>query len=113
MCDYSSCRYRKRRAEEPSDQPQRASGSLIDQLITQPGTAAAWPHLQAGKARWHTGGRRGSELGRRPEAIAAYNKAAAMPLAMRHDQYGIALTKEYAQQRAKTPFTRVENRHED
>jgi len=52
-------------------------------------------------------------LGRREEAIDAYKRALAIPLRVRHDGYGIVLTKEYVEQRIKTPFTSVENRLKD
>jgi hypothetical protein len=51
-------------------------------------------------------------LGRRPEAIAAYQKALNTPVEeWRYDQYGIVLTKAYVELRLKTPFARVENRN--
>jgi len=51
-------------------------------------------------------------LGRRQEAIAAYQNAAATDVTgqIRHDQFGLAYSPtEYAQQRMSEPFTRVEN----
>ena len=52
-------------------------------------------------------------LGRRDEALAAYTKAAAQQVNQRHDQYGLALDKQYIQQRIETPFKRVENQMTD
>jgi hypothetical protein len=52
-------------------------------------------------------------LGQREEALAAYRQVAGQDLHMRHDQYGLQLTKGYIQQRIETPFVRVENRSDD
>ena len=52
-------------------------------------------------------------LGRRAEALAAYRKAACQNLNMQHGQYGIVVSREYAQTRMKTPFQRVENQVSD
>ncbi len=52
-------------------------------------------------------------LEKRQEALSAYAKAAALDPEVRHDQYGIVLTRQYAQERMKTPFVRVENHSED
>jgi hypothetical protein len=49
-------------------------------------------------------------LGRRSEAIAAYEKAKDKNLDVRHDQYGIVLSRKYVEKRLQTPFVRVENR---
>jgi len=48
-------------------------------------------------------------LGRREEALAAYKQVAGRDLHVRHDNYGIQLTKEYIQERIEKPFMRVEN----
>jgi len=47
-------------------------------------------------------------LGRRSEAVAAYQEAQKMPgtKSMRHDQYGIVSDKQWVEQRLKTPFER-------
>jgi tetratricopeptide (TPR) repeat protein len=52
-------------------------------------------------------------LGRREEALAAYKQVAGRNLHVRHDNYGIQLTKEYIQERIERPFVRVENHWED
>jgi len=52
-------------------------------------------------------------LGRREEALAAYKQVAGRDLHVRHDNYGIQLTKEYIQERIEKPFMRVENRWKD
>jgi tetratricopeptide (TPR) repeat protein len=49
-------------------------------------------------------------LGQRAEAVAVYQEALRVPLAMQHDQYGMVLNQAYVEQRLKTPFARVENR---
>lgn len=55
-------------------------------------------------------------LGKRNDAIDAYQKVAAMNVSgnFRHDQFGIAYSPSaYAKMRIKEPFTRVENKYED
>lgn len=52
-------------------------------------------------------------LGRRQEAVAMYTGVAGMNVSeqMQHDQFGLVYSPSaYAQQRAKEPFTRIENR---
>jgi predicted negative regulator of RcsB-dependent stress response len=47
-------------------------------------------------------------LGRRTEAITAYQEALKMPgnPSMRHDQYGMVIDKKWVEERLKTPFER-------
>ena len=52
-------------------------------------------------------------LGRRQEAIAVYQKVADMHVGrtMEHSQYGLRYSpSEYAAERIKTPFERIENK---
>jgi hypothetical protein len=50
-------------------------------------------------------------LGRRTEAVAAYQKSLTAGVEKWHDQYGLALNNAYIEQRLKQPFTRVENKY--
>lgn len=52
-------------------------------------------------------------LGRRQEALVAYNQVAGLHLGMVHDQYGMSLSRDLIQSRLEIPFTRVENRQDD
>jgi proline iminopeptidase len=52
-------------------------------------------------------------LGQREESVATYRKALTMELGTQHDQYGIILSKDYVEQRLKTPFSRARNRLAD
>jgi hypothetical protein len=55
-------------------------------------------------------------LGRREEALAAYDRAGACDFNnfhTRHDQYGIVLTRDYLNQLLEKPFVRVDNHDED
>jgi hypothetical protein len=47
-------------------------------------------------------------LGRRTEAVAAYQEALKIPgqPSMRHDQYGMTIDKKWVEERLKTPFQR-------
>jgi tetratricopeptide (TPR) repeat protein len=47
-------------------------------------------------------------LGKRPEAVAAYQEALKMPgqPSMRHDQYGMTIDKKWVEERLKAPFQR-------
>jgi predicted negative regulator of RcsB-dependent stress response len=47
-------------------------------------------------------------LGRRTDAVAAYQEALKMPgtPSMRHDQYGLVIDKKWVEERLKTPFER-------
>lgn len=52
-------------------------------------------------------------LGKREEALTAYQKSTNFDLATRHDQYGIILGKKYVAKRLESPFTRLENLNQD
>lgn len=54
-------------------------------------------------------------LGRRQEAVTAYTQALDQPMRsrMRHNQYGLQLTKDYVRERIRIPFERVANREKD
>ena len=48
-------------------------------------------------------------LGRRAEAVVAYQKALRVPVEGQHDQYGIVLSKAYVEERLRSPYRPKQN----